>query len=130
MALNEYQVYPEVDNLMTEIRSFGLFEHIVELEAYGITVVPPDKMQCSPSFIDRLRTAIIKACESRNNVKLVTLKPQHRLQTRPLPIAGIYSRRTRFLLKLLSIRSYSYSSDGFWDKVPFFGTDLDHQSGG
>ena len=74
MALNEYQVYPEVDNLMTEIRRFELFEHIVELEAYGMTVVPPDKMQCSPSFIDRLRTAIIKACESRNNIKIGDFK--------------------------------------------------------
>ena len=70
MALDDYQVYPEVDNLISEIRQFDLFEHIVELEAYGITVVPPEKMQSSAGFIERLRTAIINACESRNDIEI------------------------------------------------------------
>lgn len=70
MALDDYQVYPEVDNLISEIRQFDLFEHIVELEAYGITVVPPEKMQSSAGFIERLRTAIINACESRNGIEI------------------------------------------------------------
>ena len=30
MALDDYQVYPEVDNLISEIRQFDLFEHIVK----------------------------------------------------------------------------------------------------
>ena len=70
MSLSEYQVYPDVDNLMLELNKYDLFEHVVELEAYGITVVPPEKMQSSEGFIERLREAIIKACEKRNDMQL------------------------------------------------------------
>ena len=38
MSLSEYKVYPDVDNLMLELNKYDLFEHVVELEAYGITV--------------------------------------------------------------------------------------------
>ena len=55
MSLSEYKVYPDVDNLMLELNKYDLFEHVVELEAYGITVVPPEKMQSSEGFIERLR---------------------------------------------------------------------------
>ena len=70
MSLSEYKVYPDVDNLMVELNKYDLFEHIVELEAYGITVVPPEKMHSSEGFIERLREAIIKACEKRNDMQL------------------------------------------------------------
>ena len=70
MALADYGVYPAVDELMGEIGKFDLYEHIVELEAYGMTVVPPEKMQSSEGFIDRLRDAIVSACEQRNNIEI------------------------------------------------------------
>ncbi|MDA1075184.1 MAG: phytanoyl-CoA dioxygenase family protein [Proteobacteria bacterium] len=82
MSLADYQVYPDVDNLMGEIRKYDLFEHIVELQAYGMTVVPPEKMQTSDGFIDRLRAAIIRACEVRNGITIgdyrtATPPPKH-----------------------------------------------------
>mgnify|MGYP005726215767 CR=1 FL=1 len=70
MALADYNVYPDVDNLMGDIKKHDLFENIVELQAYGMTIVPPEKMQSSEGFIDRLRDAIIRACEQRNGVEL------------------------------------------------------------
>ena len=70
MSLAEYNVYPDVDNLMAEIKKYDLFEHVAELEAYGLTIVPPEKMQASDGFIDRLRDAIVRACEQRNGVSL------------------------------------------------------------
>ena len=70
MALADYEVYPDVDNLMADIKKYDLFEHVVELEAYGMTVVPPEKMQASEGFIERLRDAIMKACEERNGIEL------------------------------------------------------------
>ena len=70
MSLADYQVYPDVDNLMAEIKKYDLFEHIVELEAYGLTIVPPEKMQTSEGFVDRLRDAIIRTCEQRNGIDL------------------------------------------------------------
>ena len=44
MALADYNVYPDVDKLMADLKAFDLFEHAVELEAYGMTVIPPEKM--------------------------------------------------------------------------------------
>lgn len=70
MSLADYQAYPDVDNLMAEIKEYDLTEHIVELEAYGITVVPPEKMRIADDFVERLRNAIIRACEKRNDVKI------------------------------------------------------------
>ncbi len=70
MALADYEVYPAVDSLMADIKKYDLFEHVVELEAYGMTVVPPEKMQASEGFIERLREAIIKACEDRNDIEI------------------------------------------------------------
>jgi hypothetical protein len=70
MKLSEYGVYPDVDKLMVEIEKYNLYPHIVELEAYGMTVVPPETMQSSAGFIDRLRDAILRTCEKRNGIKV------------------------------------------------------------
>jgi ectoine hydroxylase-related dioxygenase (phytanoyl-CoA dioxygenase family) len=70
MGLADYNVYPDVDDLMSNLKKYDLFEHVVELEAYGMTVVPPEKMHSSPGFIDRLRDAIIRTCEKRNGIQL------------------------------------------------------------
>lgn len=70
MKLSEYGVYPNVDNLMGEIEKYGLHSHVIELEAYGMTVVPPEKMNASVGFITRLRDAILRTCEKRNGIEL------------------------------------------------------------
>ena len=70
MALADYNVYPDVDKLMADLKAFDLFEHAVELEAYGMTVIPPEKMHSSDDFVARLRNAIIRVCEERNDVEI------------------------------------------------------------
>ena len=70
MDLADYETSPNVDPLMKEIDSFGLFKHVAELEAYGMTVVPPETIGASPEFVERLRNAIISTCEKRNNIKI------------------------------------------------------------
>ena len=70
MGLADYDVYPDADSLMRDLQRFELFEHVVELEAYGVTVVPPEKMQASDGFIERLRSAILKVCERRNGIEI------------------------------------------------------------
>jgi hypothetical protein len=70
MQLSEYGANPNVDELMKEIDKYDLHRHIVELEAYGMTVVPPEKMQSSEGFIDRLRDAILRTCGERNNIEI------------------------------------------------------------
>ena len=70
MALSDYGTCPNVDPLVAELEAFGLLRHIVELEAYGMTIVPPETMGVTETFVDRLRTAILTTCEQRNNLEI------------------------------------------------------------
>lgn len=67
-GLADYNASPNVDGLMRDIEAYGLWRHVVELEAYGLTVVPPETMRSNPDFADRLRNAIIGAYERRTGV--------------------------------------------------------------
>ena len=70
MGLEQYQTYPAVDRLMACIDQFNLHHHVVDLQAYGLTIVPPETMRIADDFIDRLRGAILRVCEQRNQVDL------------------------------------------------------------
>ena len=70
MSLADHSAYPDADALMRDLARFDLFEHVAELEAYGLTVVPPEKMGAADGFIDRLRDAIIRVCERRNGIEI------------------------------------------------------------
>lgn len=70
MDMKDHGVYEHVDPLMEEVDRYGLYKHIVELEAYGLTVVPPETMGVDSDFVDRLRSAILRACEQRNGVEI------------------------------------------------------------
>ena len=50
---------PHVDPLVEEIKRLDLTENVMELEAYGFTVIPPAKTGISAKWIRRLRDAII-----------------------------------------------------------------------
>lgn len=69
-AISEYGTSKNVDPLFDLFAKYDLYKHVVELEAYGMTVVPPEKLNWSPGFADRLREAIIRTCETRNNFSL------------------------------------------------------------
>ncbi|MBT5817234.1 MAG: hypothetical protein HOI25_02715 [Proteobacteria bacterium] len=74
MSLSEHKMYPDVDVLMEQIEAFDLHRHVVELQAYGLTIVPPEKLRLPEGFVVRLRSAIIAACERRNNIQLGDFK--------------------------------------------------------
>ena len=74
MSLSEHKMYPDVDVLMEQIEEFDLHRHVVELQAYGLTIVPPEKLRLPEGFVVRLRSAIIAACERRNNIQLGDVK--------------------------------------------------------
>lgn len=70
MDLKDHKASEHVDPLMEDIERLGLYKHIVELEAYGLTVVPPETAGVDESFVERLRDAILSACERRNGIKI------------------------------------------------------------
>ena len=70
MSLADYGAAPNVDPLFKELEEYDLMKHVVELEAYGMTVVPPDKMGVSEDFVTRLRDAILTTCNKRNGMDI------------------------------------------------------------
>ena len=70
MDISQYGTSPHVDPLMQELEDYGLFKHVAELEAYGMTVVPPEKMGVDEDFVERLRNGILRTCEKRNGVEI------------------------------------------------------------
>ena len=61
---------PHVDPLVKEIKRLDLTENVMELEAYGFTVIPPSKTGISPEWIGRLRDAIIGTVERCGDMDL------------------------------------------------------------
>ena len=52
----------DITDPFTEIRALGLERHVAELEAYGYTVVEPERVG-PPGFIDELRDALLDLAE-------------------------------------------------------------------
>ncbi len=61
---------PNLDALMQDLERYDLMKHALELDAYGLTVIPPDKMGIDQAFVTRLRNAIIRTCEKRNEISI------------------------------------------------------------
>ena len=70
MDISAYGTSKYVDPIIADCETYGLFKHIVELEAYGMTLVPPETMRVADDFAARLRDAIIRTCEQRNDVAI------------------------------------------------------------
>ena len=54
---------PGLHTTVQDLGRYDLHKHAVELEAYGMTVVPAEKMQAGPRFAERLREAILRALQ-------------------------------------------------------------------
>ena len=70
MDISEYGVSPNADPIVRDLVKYDLLKHAVELQAYGMTVVPKEKMGVDDEFVERLRGAILRACEKRNGVAI------------------------------------------------------------
>src|SRR5205814_33924 len=58
-----------VDARWDELRRLDLVDNIAELEANGVTVVPPHKV-APPAFITRLREAVVAVAERRTGERV------------------------------------------------------------
>ena len=70
MDIADYGISPSVDPLMKQLEEFDLLKHALELEAYGLTIVPKEKLGVSADFGERLHDAILRTCEKRNGVEI------------------------------------------------------------
>ena len=67
MDITALQSSPAADAAVGEIARYGLERNIVELAAYGFTVIPPEKTAAAPDFVPRLRDAILRTHGARND---------------------------------------------------------------
>lgn len=92
MSMADYGAAPNVDPLFKELEEYGLMKHVVELEAYGMTVVPPEKMGGSEDFVPRLRDAILTVCNKRNGMDIGDYRTA-------APDQGATGKRSWFLME-------------------------------
>ena len=74
---------PNADSLVNTIMEYDLARHIVELDAYGFTVIPPEKLGTPPGFADDLREAILGVYKRRHGVEF-----DDHLGVNELPVAN------------------------------------------
>ena len=67
MDITALQASPAADAAVSEITRYGLERNVVELDAYGFTVIPPEKTGAAPGFVERLRDAILRTHGARND---------------------------------------------------------------
>ncbi len=67
MDIAALQASPAADAAVGEIARYGLQQNVVELDAYGFTVIPPEKTAAAPGFVERLRDAILRTHGARND---------------------------------------------------------------
>ena len=67
MDITALHASPAADAAVSEITRYGLERNVVELDAYGFTVIPPEKTGAAPGFVERLRDAILRTHGARND---------------------------------------------------------------
>lgn len=74
---------PHADALVRRVRELELADHILDLEAYGFTVIPPEKTGVGQNFVERLRDALLTMYGRRHN------DPIHDYRTAEAPATGL-----------------------------------------
>jgi ectoine hydroxylase-related dioxygenase (phytanoyl-CoA dioxygenase family) len=67
MQIGDWESSKDLNELYREIRSLGLEQQLAELDNFGFTVVPPEKI-APPEFVDHLRDAVLRVSEQRTGV--------------------------------------------------------------
>ena len=67
MQFGEFENTKEFNATFKRIGELGLERNIFELDSYGFTVVPPDKV-AEREFFDRIRATVLRVCKERSGV--------------------------------------------------------------
>ena len=67
MQFGEFENTKEFNATFKRIGELGLERNIFELDSYGFTVVPPDKV-AEREFFDRIRATVLRICKERTGV--------------------------------------------------------------
>ncbi len=67
MQFGEFENTKALNTTFKRIRDLGLEQHVFELDTYGFTVVPPDKV-ADRAFFERIRATVLRLCRERTGV--------------------------------------------------------------
>ena len=63
-----------LDSAFARIRELGLGEYVAELEHYGYTIIPPERV-APPEFVARVRDAVLRVAHERTGVEHALDRP-------------------------------------------------------
>ena len=76
-----------VDAMLAPIRELGLEQYVAELEHYGYTVIPPERV-ASPDFVERVRDAVLRVAHERTGVEHALDRPGDAGRYETFPTCG------------------------------------------
>lgn len=92
MEIGEWPASVDLNDIYREIRAAGLEPNVAELEAYGLTVVPPDRA-APAGLADRLVEAVLAVAERRTG-----RRPDPDTGTKPAEYTGPVGLQLHYLL--------------------------------
>ena len=68
MQFGEFDSTKELNRNFKRVRELGLEQNVFEIDTYGFTVVPPDKV-ADKAFFERLRSTVLRICKERTGIE-------------------------------------------------------------
>ena len=68
MEFGEFKNTEAFNPTFKRVRELGLEQHAFELDSYGFTVVPPDKV-ADRAFFERIRETVLRVCKERTGIE-------------------------------------------------------------
>ena len=90
MEVRDWKAAPELSQTFRQARELGLESNIAELEAFGFTIVPPEKA-APRDFFDRMLNAVLELSEAEDEAKVS-------MANRPQAERPVYGRALFHLL--------------------------------
>ncbi len=69
MQFGEFEVTENINPTYKRINELGLQQNIVDLDTYGFTVIPPEKVGAPEGFLDRIRDTVLRIAKERTGVE-------------------------------------------------------------
>ena len=110
-----------VDAMLAPIRELGLEQYVAELEHYGYTVIPPERV-ASPDFVERVRDAVLRVAHERTGVEHALDRPGDAGRYETFPIQS-----DRYLLYYLLFEDEVFEE---WLENPVLAAVVDYIMGG
>ena len=110
-----------VDAALAPIRELGLERYVGELDHYGYTVIPPERV-APPEFVERVRDAVLRVAHERTGVEHALDRPGDAGRYETYPIQS-----DRYLLYYLLFEDEVFEE---WLENPVLGAIVDYIMGG